>query len=227
MSKNSIYAIIEQILNESTPKKIKEHPLYKQHINEIAFIHDKTFENLASKPNPQKLRKLLQNHAANEEKKDSGVWCKVCNNFCRDDIRQHLIFSHKMSVNQYKSLYEEEVISDKTKKIYSLSVTGDKNPAYNHRGRLSPFSKNFIHYKELTKNELEQHLSKMSEKRVQSTRLGKGFNNQLDFYLKQGYTEEESKELLKNRQATFSLKKCIEKYGEEKGRQKWEERHEC
>jgi len=37
------------------------------------------------------------------------------------------------------------------------------------------------------------------------------------YYLNKGYTLEESKQMLSERQRTFSLKKCIEKYGEEIG----------
>lgn len=39
----------------------------------------------------------------------------------------------------------------------------------------------------------------------------------IEYYLNQGMNEEEASIALHNRQATFSLYKCIEKYGEEKG----------
>lgn len=48
--------------------------------------------------------------------------------------------------------------------------------------------------------------------------------NQIGYWLKQGYTEQEAKELLSERQRTFTLKKCIQKYGEERGIEKWKER---
>lgn len=39
----------------------------------------------------------------------------------------------------------------------------------------------------------------------------------IEYYLNQGMNEEEARIALHNRQATFSLCKCVEKYGEEKG----------
>ena len=56
---------------------------------------------------------------------------------------------------------------------------------------------------------------------------------QLDYWLKKGYNEEESKEKIKERQCTFTLEKCIQKYGEEIGtnifnerQRKWSEKIE-
>lgn len=40
---------------------------------------------------------------------------------------------------------------------------------------------------------------------------------QIGYWLKKGYTEEESKEKIKERQKTFTLEKCIIKYGKEEG----------
>lgn len=42
--------------------------------------------------------------------------------------------------------------------------------------------------------------------------------------VKKGFTEEEAKQKVSERQATFTLEKCISKYGEEKGRKRWIER---
>lgn len=52
------------------------------------------------------------------------------------------------------------------------------------------------------------------------------FNTSIDYYLKKGYSVEESKKLLKERQTTFTLEKCIKKYGEKIGIEKWKERQE-
>ena len=48
--------------------------------------------------------------------------------------------------------------------------------------------------------------------------------NQVRYWLKYGYSEEESKQKVKERQQTFTLEKCIRKYGEIDGRKKFEER---
>lgn len=41
--------------------------------------------------------------------------------------------------------------------------------------------------------------------------------NQLKYWLKKGYSEEEARQKVKDRQSTFSLEKCIAKYGETEG----------
>lgn len=48
----------------------------------------------------------------------------------------------------------------------------------------------------------------------------------IEYYLKKGYNLEDSKKMLKERQTTFSLEICIEKYGFEEGHKKWRERQE-
>jgi very-short-patch-repair endonuclease len=48
----------------------------------------------------------------------------------------------------------------------------------------------------------------------------------LKYYLDRGYSEEVASEMLSNRQKTFTLEKCIQKYGEDKGYKKWIDRQE-
>ena len=48
--------------------------------------------------------------------------------------------------------------------------------------------------------------------------------NQIRYWLKQGYSEDESIKKVKERQSTFTLEKCIQKYGEIEGRKRFEER---
>lgn len=47
-----------------------------------------------------------------------------------------------------------------------------------------------------------------------------------EYWISRGYTEEQAKQEVAKRQATFTLEKCIEKYGEEAGRQRWLNRQE-
>lgn len=48
--------------------------------------------------------------------------------------------------------------------------------------------------------------------------------NNIQYWLVRGYSEEEARKKVSERQKTFSLKKCIEKYGETEGLKRWEER---
>lgn len=49
-------------------------------------------------------------------------------------------------------------------------------------------------------------------------------NTHIEFYLAKGMTQKEAETALKERQATFTLEKCIKKYGEE-GTKRWKERN--
>jgi len=86
---------------------------------------------------------------------------------------------------------------------------GEKNPAYKHGGKLSPWSKKFIKYNGLTENEKEKRSNKSKEKCIKN-RIN---NTSLEYYIKQGYDEDTAKKLQIERQRTFSLNKLIEKYG--------------
>lgn len=46
----------------------------------------------------------------------------------------------------------------------------------------------------------------------------------IDYWLKQGLSPEDAQKALRDRQSTFSLDRCIKKYGDEEGRKRWESR---
>lgn len=52
------------------------------------------------------------------------------------------------------------------------------------------------------------------------------YPTKIEYYIKRGFSEEESKEMLKDRQSTFSKEICIEKYGESVGLEVWKKRQE-
>jgi hypothetical protein len=47
---------------------------------------------------------------------------------------------------------------------------------------------------------------------------------QIEYWTSKGFSEEEAKDLIKESQSTFTLQKCIEKYGNIEGRKRFEER---
>ena len=104
-------------------------------------------------------------------------------------------------------------------KLYQSML--DKNPFYQHDGSLSPFSKNFVGYKELTEKEKSEKIKEA----IKFDKLDK-FSNQKQYWINKGYNEEEAIKLVSERQKTFSLEKCIEKYGEEEGVKRFKERQE-
>jgi len=97
-------------------------------------------------------------------------------------------------------------------------VKGKNNPAYQHGGRLSPLSDKFIHKK--TDEEKED-----IKKKIAFSNKNNGNNTTtLKYWTKQGYSKEEAKQKVSERQKTFSLDICIEKYGIEKGTEVFNER---
>lgn len=92
-------------------------------------------------------------------------------------------------------------------------MNGENNP--NHKNKTteeerksrSPFSSSFIKYN--NEEERKVFIKKALKDRISTTNI--------NYYLNQGMSLEESKIKLSDRQRTFTLEKCIERYGEEQG----------
>lgn len=145
------------------------------------------------------------------------VVCKICG-FYAAALSGHLA-SHNISTNEYRSKYNCETVCENYSNKMSISNSGEKNPGYQHGGRLSPYSKKFLHEDRYDPSELAKKASKTCKENSNLTTT-------LEYYTSRGYTQKEAEEALSERQTTFSLEKCIEKYGEEDGYQKWLERQE-
>ena len=111
----------------------------------------------------------------------------------------------------------------KYRKMASDQIKGINNP--NHKSKTtkeqrqarSPFSENFINYE-----------SPEDARRFQLEHCSKGrYNTRLSYWIEEGHSPEEAIKMLKERQATFTLNKCITKYGEEKGHRIFEERQKA
>ena len=148
---------------------------------------------------------------------EGAVQCALCGKVAHD-LTSHVSQYHKMSCEDYKSRHGD-FRSQKYLQGQAERISGDKNPAYNHGGRLSPFSSKFIHADKVDLEELRS-------RQMETTKNNGNVTTTLSYWLNQGYSEDEAKEKLKERQTTFTLEKCIEKYGEEAGRQRWLDRQE-
>ena len=103
---------------------------------------------------------------------------------------------------------------DKYKKMYSDRIKGDKNP--NHTTRTteierksrSPFSKEF-YINSSDENARTNFTTKLNNIIIHNTSI--------EYYINKGYDIYKAKILQSTRQTTFTLQKCIEKYGYEKG----------
>ena len=103
-----------------------------------------------------------------------------------------------------------------------------RNAYAGHGGELSPWSKKFKSYQGISENEKEKVIRQkiFCKDRNDFNKLKKNHNCSIEYYLTKGMTEEEAKKALSERQSTFSLKKCIKKYGEEEGIKRFKERQE-
>lgn len=153
--------------------------------------------------------------------------CPFCGYSC-GDMNTHIMRGHKVSKEDFKKEYPNfKFCGPKFSEHRSKVISGDKNPGKNHGGKLSPFSKNFKKYEDLPQSEVALRLGEIQDRK--NTKIRDNPQNQhtrIEFYLEQGYSEEESRKLLHERQSTFSLEKCIEKYGEEEGYTVWKSRQE-
>lgn len=95
-------------------------------------------------------------------------------------------------------------------------VSGEHNPGYQHGGKFSVYSKNNPKFSPEKKAAAGRKLSKRMKNGSSSTNV--------KYWMKLGFNEEESKQKVRERQITFSLEKCIEKYGKEAGTKRWEAR---
>ena len=157
------------------------------------------------------------------------IKCKICGSAVKL-IKNHLLNSHKdWTFENYKQYYPNaQTIAKSTSLKNSENNKGDKNvfskaksTEEQRKGR-SIFSLEWwrLRYPELNEYELVK-LRNESLKDKLKNRLS---SNQIRYWINKGFTEEEAKLKVKERQNTFTLQKCIEKYGEVEGIKRFEER---
>lgn len=93
-------------------------------------------------------------------------------------------------------------------------VTGENNPGFNHQGKYSKFSKNFIHG-----YDKEWHNNHNEQNKLNRKKHPERYINNLEYWMEKANSIEEAKELHKKFQ-TRDLAFFIDKYGEELGKQK-------
>ena len=198
LCKNCNKIFIQKQYNNLFCSKECRNILYKKE------LHKTKFEN--------SIKKYKDNPELKEEK--DYIICRECG-FCSQEIVSHIIKIHGMSIKEYKEKHNIKRIKCQ---LLCDRVKGDKNPAYRHGGKFSPFSKKFI----------KGDISEKTKKKVRLSKIkNKSHPTKLDYWLKKtNGDEKEAKRLLSQRQVTFSLEICIKKHGEIKGREIWKERQE-
>jgi hypothetical protein len=172
------------------------------------------------------------------------VTCRICGEQCKRIYGKHLKYKHNMTTDDYKKLFPGAPImalsdiknttknsgkhmkQEKYKKMFSEKVKGEKNP--NHKSKTtelerksrSPFSKEFIKYKDI--DNVEEYISEFAKEAIKE----RIHPTTKEYYLNKGYSNEDSEKMLSNRQITFSKDICVKKYGEEDGLRIWIDRQE-
>lgn len=101
----------------------------------------------------------------------------------------------------------------------SARMKGSNNPGWNHGGKLSPFSKKFVKGDMTAKTMEKSKATRRAHPERQSTHI--------EYWLDRADGDmEKAQEMLKERQAVGRLDKFIERYGEEEGQRRWEERQQ-
>ena len=187
-------------------------------------------------------RKLTENKrlASIEKYKNTpGIAvCKECG-FMGHDLFTHIKFAHGLTAEQYCKRWNcspEDLLSIQPHETRSLAqknstnpnkkrFSSENNPAKGHGGKFSPYSKEFIKYKNLSDEERQKEILKIAKQANQTKMDNDNCVFTKEYYIKHfGMSDEEAVKALSERQATFSLEKCIEKYGDEKGLERWKER---
>jgi hypothetical protein len=188
--------VLNRIIEESTLKSRQKHPLWKTHGDEIIALYDQIFEQRKGKPIAQKISGLKNELETTLQNLENGVTCQICGVYTRNRIDQHIKRAHFQDPQEYHG----DLWSNSLKTKFIDVASGPNNPWRNHGGKYSPFSKGSVNYS-------EEAIKKASENR--------SYNTRLDYYLNKGMTKEEAEETLFKRQQTFSLEKCLERYGQE------------
>jgi transcriptional regulator CtsR len=160
---------------------------------------------------------------------ENFVKCEICGSAIKL-LKNHLRNSHKdWSFDRYKEEFpNSSTIAKSTSKLNSENNKGDKNifskvnSTEKERKERSIFSLEYwkVRYPEKT----EEELVEMRNIELKDKLKDRLLPSQVEYWIRKGFTEEDSTEKVKERQRTFSLKRCIEKYGEDEGLKVFKER---
>jgi very-short-patch-repair endonuclease len=174
-------------------------------------------QNMTEKQKKALLRKIESQKKKFENKEEGKdfVKCHFCGMMAAD-LTNHVKI-HGISAAEYTKqfpLRSQTYLEDQSKRI-----SGTLNPAYQHGGKYSPFSENYF--------KKDHNIQESKDKAKKNRQENNGDNTKIEYWLQKTNGDlEEAKRLLSLRQSTFSLKKCIDKYGEEKGTEVWSKRQE-
>jgi len=170
------------------------------------------------------------------------VVCKLCNKQMGAIQGRHLTCTHGINSKEYKKLFPDAKMlpdnykggfrqsrgkhmkEERYRKMLSEKFSGQNNrnsksnTTEQQRKERSPFAKEFYEKRNLSENIRKEFNDNVAKNRSYTT--------QVEYYINKGFSEDEAKFYLKERQATGRLDKFIKRYGEEEGLNRWKERQE-
>jgi hypothetical protein len=170
-------------------------------------------------------KKLLEK--LGEEAYSKTVECVICG-LRANDLISHITRTHKIKTEEYKEKYSKFTRSEEYLNDLSERIKGDKNPVHNLEDiqEISPFSYKFYMKKGYSEEEAKKiALDKSRETQKNISKESRTVN--LEYWMKEcNGNARMAIKLYKERQSTFSKKKCIQKYGKEEGLKRWKERQD-
>lgn len=160
----------------------------------------------------------IKQNAKKSEKnaiREDTIECKICGDKFQN-LTGHLKKMHGVSSETYVEKYGGKVINEAIREKLSDNVKGEKNPGYQHGGKLSPWSdKSEYHDTDTIKSAREKAYTNYTKDKRDVC---------VEYWVKKGHSEKEAMVMIAERQRTFTLEKCIETHGEKKGREVHAER---
>ena len=172
----------------------------------------------------------------------SKTYCKICENKPKfiNFVQGFSEYCDECLIKMYSSSFRIQhgitTKEDAQKHFEKISISHKRSyKDKRDRGiqKLTPTMKEYWTNKGLTEEEAEKQRRVLLQEtwdanknyRIEEPeRYTDCYSNQLGYWLKRGLSEDEAKIKVTERQRTFTLEKCINKYGVEKGTQKYNER---
>ena len=168
--------------------------------------------------NPFNLEYYIKNYHELSKEEQEKLWHKYTKENCYQNEEYYI--KRGATKEEAKKLKRKklEIVTPKIVAKISGQNNGmsSTNRTEQQRKESSPFSKEFYIKRGLSENDRKKFNENVAKNR--------SYNTQLEYYINKGMSEEEAHEALYNRQATFSLYKCIQKYGDKKGLEIFNER---
>ena len=131
-------------------------------------------------------------------------------------FKKYITFGSNITLERFLTIFPEEYV-----RPYWDEIAVSKRKALEKRAKENPQS--------VANGTLEYQIMKYGEEKGKEEyericKLKRINPLNIEWWLNQGYSEEEAKIKRSERQSTFSLEKCITKHGEEEGTRIWKER---